>query len=103
MNPARLRALVARARADLDLLEAELAAAEQGKPQWYESATYPHGPRAFRRHVRQGMPALRVGRGYRVRVEDAEAWWTSHRVRVAPKQTSKPTNVFEAAGLRKAG
>jgi hypothetical protein len=99
MNAARLRALVARAKADLDLLEAELAAAEQGKADWYDSASYPHGPRAFRRHVSQGLPVIRVGRGYRARREDVEAFWASHRIRIVERRKSK--DAFEAAGLRR--
>lgn len=31
-------------------------------------------PDTVRRYVRQGMPALRCGRGYRIRVEAADTW-----------------------------
>jgi excisionase family DNA binding protein len=31
-------------------------------------------PDTVRRYVRQGMPALRAGRSYRIRVEAADAW-----------------------------
>ncbi len=31
-------------------------------------------PDTIRRYIRQGMPAIRCGRGYRIRVDAADAW-----------------------------
>ena len=93
----RLHACIARVRADLDLLEAELTAIEGGAVEWYTSATYPHGARCFRRHVATGMPAIRVGREYRVRREDAESWWASHRVK--PVVKAAPADRYARAGI----
>ena len=54
-------------------------------PMWYTSHNYPHGPKAFRRHIRCGMKAIRVGKGYAVKHTDAERFWET-----LPKRASKP-------------
>ncbi len=76
--------------------------------EWYDSQSYPHGPKAFRRHVRAGMKAVRVGRGYRVRVEDAEAFWTTLRTLKkgksrkveTPATASSPVAQLARAGIK---
>jgi len=47
------------------------------KPAGYTSATYPHGPRVVRRHVANGMRAIKVGKDYFVSAEDAESYWAT--------------------------
>jgi hypothetical protein len=50
------------------------------------------------------MPAIRVGRGYRTRRADAEAWWAAHlRRRPAPRPRlvlGDDRGLLEAAGVR---
>ena len=76
------------------------------RPEWYDSHSYPFGPRRFRRHIAKGMPATKIGTSYRVRVEDAEAFWASKRATPKPRPTRPMTSQEErwaAAGLRAVG
>lgn len=66
-----------------DALDAQAAKDADPGPEWYDSANYPHGPKAFRRHIARGMRAIKAGKGYRVHRDDAEAYWQTLR-RVPP-------------------
>lgn len=78
---------------------------QPARPEWYMSGTYPHGARAFRRHVHLGMRAIRVGKSYRVRSEDAEAFWVTLERKPAPKpqDINSTPDRWARAGLRAVG
>lgn len=78
-----------------DAIEAQEAKAADPGPEWYDSHTYPHGSKAFRRHIARGMKAIKAGKGYKVRVEDAESFWLTLRTR--PRPVVKVADDSEAA------
>jgi hypothetical protein len=86
----------------LDSLEKERAATEEP---WYDSRSYPHGAKAFRRHIHDGMPAVRVGRGYRVRRVDAETYWAqlAKKPRTRRPRSASAADCLAAAGWRRTG
>jgi hypothetical protein len=66
-----------------------LNAGKQDEPDWYDHSSYPHGAKAFRRHIKQGMPAMRCGRGYRCKRSDAEDYW--QKLKKKPQLKTEPT------------
>lgn len=75
-------------------------------PEGYTSATYPHGAKAFRRHIARGMRAARVGKGYWVSRDDAEAYWATLRRAAPPRPLTPPADDGDAeirANLLRAG
>lgn len=89
-------------RALADVVEA-LGAPTEHAPEWYDHRTYPHGPEAFRRHIRAGMKAVRAGKAYKVRRSDAEAFWTTLAPRARKAKTLKPQDLSTAELLRMSG
>jgi hypothetical protein len=87
-------------RAALALLESLDRERVAEPEEWFTSATYPHGARAFRRHVKAGMPAVRVGKGYRVRRTDAERYWTTLQRKPRARAGDDAEAVLRAAGFR---
>lgn len=98
--------LAAALRILADAIEAEQAAASAPEPEWYDSKSYPFGERTFRRHVARGMKAVRAGKSYRVRRDDAEAYWATLQNR-APSHLRPADNdavsQLERAGIRLVG
>lgn len=88
-------------------LRAAIEALGQTPPaaaEWYDCYSYPFGKRVFRRHISAGMPAVRAGKAYRVRIDDAEMFWATLKRKpklVAP--TSTPKGIDAASQLAKAG
>lgn len=82
-----------------DAIEAQEAKDADPGPEWYDSANYPHGPKAFRRHIARGMRAIKAGKGYRVRRDDAEAFWES-TLRRKPAPALRPLADDSEAAMR---
>ncbi|MBL9025988.1 MAG: hypothetical protein JNL21_27590 [Myxococcales bacterium] len=105
-----LAALVEAKRAELAVLEAQLAAASDApsSARWYTSEALPPGVRSWRSAretaLRAGLPTVRVGRDIRI---DAGAWdaWLAERTKPArrrtrPAVTSADEKTLEALGVR---
>ncbi len=95
-----IAAIAAMLHASADALLALAASdAANAAPEGYTSATYPHGPKAFRRHIARGMKATRPGKGYYVTRDDAEAYWQTLR-RVPPPPKPHPAGDESEAAIR---
>ncbi len=75
------------------------------QPTWFDSRSYPFGPKAFRRHIHGGLKAIRVGKRYRVASLDAQAFWVTLERKPAPKPQAVDGTPerWQRAGLRAVG
>ncbi len=81
------------------------------KPEWYDRYSWPFGATNWARAIQS--PALRpklvrAGKSYRLRREDAEAYWSSLKARqrkVAPveQEDKSPAGLLRSAGFRVGG